>query len=149
MALRGKMAAIDLDELERLSALQCTDEELASWFRVSTRTIERRRRQLKFAEAMERGKARGRMSIRRAQMKMLEDGNATMGIWLGKQYLGQTDEVHHRIDNATYVLAPVTVNLSVAPRDVVDIEGVSVADEPIEIAARLPRKRLEHGPETD
>ena len=24
---------------------------------------------------------------------MVEDGSATMGIWLGKQYLGQTDEI--------------------------------------------------------
>jgi hypothetical protein len=91
MAQRGTTAPIDLEELEKLSALQCTDEEIASWFRVSTRTIERRRQDPKFAEAMERGKARGRMSIRRAQMRMLEDGNATMAIWLGKQYLGQQD----------------------------------------------------------
>lgn len=91
MAQRGTTAQIDLEELEKLSALQCTDEEIASWFKVSTRTIERRRQEPKFAEAMERGKARGRMSIRRAQMRMLEDGNATMAIWLGKQYLGQQD----------------------------------------------------------
>ena len=91
MAQRGTTAQIDLEELEKLSALQCTDEEIASWFRVSTRTIERRRQDPKFAEVMERGKARGKMSIRRAQMRMLEDGNATMGIWLGKQYLGQQD----------------------------------------------------------
>jgi hypothetical protein len=29
------------------------------------------------------------------QMKLLEQGNATMGVWLGKQILGQTDEVRH------------------------------------------------------
>ena len=34
---------IDLNELEKLSQLQCTDEEVAAWFGVSTRTIERRR----------------------------------------------------------------------------------------------------------
>jgi hypothetical protein len=27
------------------------------------------------------------------QIKLLEAGNATMGVWLGKQYLGQTDQV--------------------------------------------------------
>jgi hypothetical protein len=42
---------------------------------------------------MERGKARGRLSLRRAQLKMVEDGNATMGIWLGKNVLGQRDEI--------------------------------------------------------
>jgi hypothetical protein len=32
------------------------------------------------------------------QMKLLENGNATMGVWLGKNILGQTDEIHHQID---------------------------------------------------
>lgn len=96
MARRGTSAAIDVEQLEKLCALQATDEEVAAWFNVSTRTIERRRKQAKFCEVMERGKARGRLSIRRAQMKMLESGNATMGVWLGKQYLGQTDQIEHR-----------------------------------------------------
>jgi hypothetical protein len=71
--------------LEKLCSLLCTDEELAAWFGVSARTIENRRKQPKFAEVMSRGKAKGRISVRRAQMKLLESGNATMGVWLGKQ----------------------------------------------------------------
>ena len=93
MAQRGTAASINLGELEKLAALQCTDEEIAGWFGVSTRTIERRRKSRVFAETMERGRAQGRISLRRAQLKMLENGSATMGIWLGKQYLAQTDEV--------------------------------------------------------
>jgi hypothetical protein len=89
---------IDLGELERLCGLQCTDEEIAAWFNVSTRTIERRRLEPEFAEVMTRGKARGRISVRRMQMKLLEEGNATMGVWLGKQLLGQADEVVHSIN---------------------------------------------------
>lgn len=42
---------------------------------------------------MERGKAKGRISVRRMQMRLLEQGNATMGIRLGKQILGQVDQV--------------------------------------------------------
>jgi hypothetical protein len=98
MARRGSRARIDLAELEKLSSLQCTDEEVAHWFGVTTRTIERRRKVRKFAEAMERGKARGRISVRRMQMKLLEEGNATMGVWLGKQLLGQTDQVWHEVN---------------------------------------------------
>jgi hypothetical protein len=82
---------IDLSELEKLCSLQCTDEELAYFFGVGVRTIESRRKQPKFAEVMARGKAKGRISVRRAQMKLLDAGNATMGIWLGKQLLGQRD----------------------------------------------------------
>ena len=84
---------IDLAELEKLCQLACTDEEIAAWFGISTRTIERRRREREFAEIMARGKAKGRISVRRMQMKLLEQGNATMGIWLGKQLLGQKDQV--------------------------------------------------------
>jgi hypothetical protein len=93
MAQRGLEARIDLGELEKLCTMQATDEEIAAFFGVSTRTIERRRKSPKFAEVMERGKAKGRLSLRRMQIKLLEAGNATMGVWLGKQYLGQTDQV--------------------------------------------------------
>ena len=98
MARRGTTAHIDLVELEKLCVLQCTDEEISSWFGVTTRTIERRRKVRQFADAMERGKAKGRISIRRMQMKLLEEGNATMGVWLGKNVLGQTDSYYHELD---------------------------------------------------
>ena len=97
MAKRGTTAKIDLVELERLSAMQCTDEEIAAWFNVTTRTIERKRKKKSFAEVMDRGKAKGRISVRRQQMKLLEAGNATMGVWLGKNILGQVDEIRHEL----------------------------------------------------
>jgi hypothetical protein len=58
---------------------------------------------------MDRGKAKGRISVRRAQLKLLESGNATMGVWLGKNILGQTDDVRHHIHGGKpfiIVLAP-------------------------------------------
>ena len=88
-----KPVQIDLIELEKLSSLHCTNEELADWFGVSIRTIETRRKRPEFAEAMQRGRSKGRISVRRAQMKMLESGNSTMGVWLGKQLLGQRDAI--------------------------------------------------------
>src|ERR1051325_3843380 len=86
-----KPVQIDLLELEKLCSLHCTDEELADWFGISVRTIENRRKRPEFAEAMQRGRSKGRVSVRRAQMKMLEAGNSTMGVWLGKQMLGQRE----------------------------------------------------------
>src|SRR2546426_7539245 len=97
MAQRGTTAKIDLAELEKLCGLQCTDEELAAWFNVTTRTIERRRKNAKFADVMDRDKAKGRISVRRMQMKLLEQGNATMGVWLGKNILHQVDEIRHEL----------------------------------------------------
>jgi hypothetical protein len=52
MARRGTAASIDLGELEKLAALQCTNEEIAFWFGVTTRTVERRRQQRPFREAI-------------------------------------------------------------------------------------------------
>jgi hypothetical protein len=53
-----KPVQIDLLELEKLCALQCTDEEIADWFGVSTRTIENRRKRPEFAQVMKRGRSR-------------------------------------------------------------------------------------------
>jgi hypothetical protein len=86
-----KLVNIDLIALENLCALQCTDQEIAAFFKVSTRTIESRKKEPEFSEVISRGRARGRISVRRAQWKLLESGNAAMGIWLGKQLLGQRD----------------------------------------------------------
>lgn len=86
-----KRVAIDVIEVEKLSVLHCTDEEIADFFGVSVRTIVNRRKQPEYAEAMRRGKARGRISVRRAQWKLLEAGHPQMCIWLGKQLLGQRD----------------------------------------------------------
>ena len=112
MAKRGTKVKIDLVELEKLCAMQATDAEIGGFFNVSVRTILRRKKNKKFAEVMERGRAKGRLAVRRAQLKMLEAGNATMGVWLGKQYLGQTDIVDHRGDLMTQ-----TVMLLIMPKD--------------------------------
>jgi hypothetical protein len=98
MGIRGRKVRIDLGELEKLSALQCTDEEVAAWFRVSTRTIERRRKERKFSETIARGRAKGKISLRRMQLRLAEEGNPALAIWLGKQYLGQSDQVQYTHD---------------------------------------------------
>ena len=86
-----KPVQIDLDELSKLCALQCTHEEIAAWFHCSVRSVENYAKKPEYAQVMARGRAKGRISVRRAQMKLLEAGNATMGVWLGKQLLGQRD----------------------------------------------------------
>jgi len=83
---------INFDEAEKLAALNCTIEEIGAFFQISKRAVEKRLQlDLKFREIIERGRAMGRLSVRRAQYRLMEAGNATMGIWLGKQLLGQRD----------------------------------------------------------
>ena len=84
---------IDLDELEKLCAMQCTDQEIASILGVSTRTIERRRKVQHFREAMERGKAKGRVSVRRNLFRLATAGNLGANIFLAKNLLGYKDVV--------------------------------------------------------
>src|SRR5689334_19037320 len=81
---------IDMNLVETLAAMQCTDEEIAATLRVSINTITRRKADdPEFAAALEAGKARGRASLRRIQWKLATGGNAAMAIFLGKNLLGQ------------------------------------------------------------
>ncbi len=85
-------AKIDLEELEKLCVLQCTQGEIAAYFGVSRRTIETKAQDPKFREIMERGQQKGLISLRRKQMQAVEAGIPTMLIWMGKQLLGQKDK---------------------------------------------------------
>ena len=94
------MGKIELDsaKVEALAALQCTFDEIASGLGVSTDTLDRRRKEEPdIAEAIKRGREEGTRSLRRLQWDAAQKGNVTMQIWLGKQWLRQTDkhEVEH------------------------------------------------------
>ena len=86
-------AKIDFAELEKLCGMQCTDEEVAAFFGVSTRTIERRRQVKKFSEVMEQAKAKGRVSVRRSLFRLAAAGNIAAAIFLSKNILGYRDVV--------------------------------------------------------
>ncbi len=87
-------AKIDLNELEKLCGLQCTDEEIAAFFKVSTRTITRRRQTQKYNDVMEQAKAKGRISVRRSLFKLAAAGNVAAAIFLSKNLLGYRDVVN-------------------------------------------------------
>ena len=83
-----------IEVVRRLAGIQCTDEEIAAAIGCAQDTLARgRKRDPELDEAILVGRANGRMSIRRAQYKRAMSGNAAMLIWLGKQVLGQRDNV--------------------------------------------------------
>lgn len=85
---------IDEDQFKALCNIQCTLVEISDWFKCSEDTIERwckRTFDMSFADTYKKFSVGGKISLRRYQMKMAET-NVTMAIWLGKQYLGQTDK---------------------------------------------------------
>lgn len=77
---------INADDVEKLAAIACTTAEIAAFVGCSADTLERR-----FMDVMQRGREKGKASLRRMQWKSAEKGNVTMQIWLGKQLLKQTD----------------------------------------------------------
>lgn len=86
---------IKKEHFENLCSLQCTLEEIAGFFKCSTDTIERwckRTYNEGFADIYKVYSQNGKISLRRLQFKLAEKSYA-MAIWLGKQYLGQTDKI--------------------------------------------------------
>jgi hypothetical protein len=83
---------IDYEMVEKLALLQCTQQEIASFLGMSVDTLYRNKR---FCGLYKRAVDKGRMSLRRHQWRALEEGNTTMLVWLGKQYLGQRDKFEH------------------------------------------------------
>lgn len=84
---------IDKESFESLCEIQCTLCEIAGFFDCSEDTIERwcqRTYKLGFAEVFKAKRGAGAISLRRSQFRLAEN-NASMAIWLGRQYLGQTD----------------------------------------------------------
>lgn len=86
---------IDRKSFEKLCFLQCTLEEVAAFFCCSVDTIERwckREYRASFAEVFGQKRQVGKISLRRAQFRLAER-SATMAIFMGKQYLGQREDV--------------------------------------------------------
>ena len=89
---------IDVVELEKLCGLQAHDEEIAAFFGISSRTIERRRKVEKFRTIMDNAYAKGRVSVRRALFKLAAQGNVAAAIFLSKNLLGYRDVVNTEHD---------------------------------------------------
>jgi hypothetical protein len=64
-------------------------------------------RGIRSSRTLDRGKNKGKISLRRQQMKLVEDGSAAMAIFLGKNYLGQSDSFAQNPNAATiYIVTP-------------------------------------------
>lgn len=87
---------IDAKQFEKLCGLQCTKLEICGWFDTTDKTLEswcKRTYGKGFSETFEEKRAAGKISLRRAQYELALKGNATMLIWLGRNYLGQSEDV--------------------------------------------------------
>lgn len=79
---------IDFTLVKKLSAIHCTQEEIADVLGLSVRTLQRNE---EFCHIYKANIATLKTKIRRWQINSAEKGNTGMLVWLGKQYLGQTE----------------------------------------------------------
>lgn len=81
-------------QFEELCKIQCTEEEICSVLEVDEQTLInwcKRTYNKTFSKVFQDKRKGGKASLRRRQWNLSEK-NASMAIWLGKQYLGQKDE---------------------------------------------------------
>lgn len=85
---------INKKEFEKLCALQCTQLEFCSWFNCTEDTLnawcKREYEGMNFSEVFAIKRGMGKISLRRTQWQLAEK-NPSMAIFLGKQYLNQSD----------------------------------------------------------
>ena len=82
--------------IDYMAMIHCTGEEIAGVMQVDYDTLNRiikEKYHVSLPEYLRQRNSKGRMSLRRAQWKSAEGGNVSMQIWLGKQWLGQSDNV--------------------------------------------------------
>jgi len=109
----------DLEEVENLAALGCTQAEIAAFFGCSRQTVERRAHDdQEFRDALDRGMTAAKLSLRRRMIAIAESERndaGKMAIWLSKQWLAMRDKVD---TNSTIELKqdPATVRATIVER---------------------------------
>jgi hypothetical protein len=84
----AKHKDIDPQQVEKLASRFWHNTEIAEFFGVDEGTIRK-----KFSDTLRKGREIGKGKLRDAQLAAAFKGSAAMLIWLGKQYLQQTEKV--------------------------------------------------------
>ena len=91
----------DFQRLLNMIRIQCTQNEICDVLDMSDTTLNRRlqeRGYANFEDFLKKHNSEGKMSLRRMQWQAAENGNSTMLVFLGKQYLGQKDKIENKVD---------------------------------------------------
>ena len=127
MADLVKFISPDPDKIQMLASFGCSITEIAKYFRIDESTVRKN-----YKDELETGRESLKVKIRTLQLKFAERGNTALLIWLGKQYLGQTDRKEiDLIGNLESVLkecgfedSPIDAEYSVEEKDTEQAEAV-------------------------
>lgn len=111
----GSRKEFNWDQLNKICRYPLTQEDIASILDISVDTIARRIREefdLTFAEYHNQKKSYFRKNILVKQYEVAMNGNVSMLIWLGKNYLGQKDKSDKEIEAETAMKAAQPVQLN-------------------------------------
>ncbi len=93
------LTELNYDKLEAMCKIFATGEECAGVLGIDYDTLNRRLKEEGlggFTDYYKKHSSHGKVSLRRAQMQLALAGNATMLIWEGKQFLGQSDKIEEK-----------------------------------------------------
>lgn len=97
---------IDKNNFESLCGLQCTLDEICGFFDVTDKTLNNWCKNTygqSFSEVFRQKRGAGKISLRRYQFQLAKK-NASMAIWLGRQYLDQKDEVNVQAESKVIIV---------------------------------------------
>ena len=127
MADLVKFISPDPDKIQMLASFGCSITEIAKYFRIDESTVRK-----KYKDELETGRESLKVQLRQLQWDHAARGNTALLIWLGKQYLGQTDRKEiDLIGNLESVLkecgfedSPIDAEYSVEEEDTEQAEAV-------------------------
>ena len=127
MADLVKFISPEPDKIQMLASFGCSITEIAKYFRIDESTVRK-----KYKDELETGRESLKVKLRQLQWDHAARGNTALLIWLGKQYLGQTDRKEiDLIGNLESVLkecgfedSPIDAEYSVEEEDTEQAEAV-------------------------
>ena len=155
---------IDLKKVYEISRCMCTLEDCATILGVSDRAIQDWLETWpEFVETLQRGYSDTRQLLGKKQLDVAFSGNAGMLIWLGKQYLRQSDKaqveatgsVNIMVTNAMSELQSIDKSMLLEARAVLRAGVTDVAPEQEGAEARPPTtfseesEKLPNAPDVD
>ena len=127
MADLAKFTSPDPDKIQMLASFGCSIIEIAKYFKMDESTVRKN-----YKDELETGRESLKVRLRQLQWDHAARGNTALLIWLGKQYLGQTDRKEiDLIGNLESVLkecgfedSPIDAEYSVEEEDTEQAEAV-------------------------